>query len=196
MSDHMSLPSELAAGDVVAVSGGKLHSRLIRSVTGSPYSHVAIVVALQPGSTGHSIWYVCEAMEPGGVRLLPLLSYLRDCRERGTPVAWYRIRPHAEVDRVKVVDFALAQIGKRYANLRQFRLSWGCITRGVRRLLGMRYRYDTDPERWFCSELVAASLHAGGARLPSARIAAEMSPADVLRLPCLAYGSHLRTRGR
>lgn len=186
---------EIQSGDILAFSAGKPYSRLIQRATRSPYSHVGMALWMGPYGRPNLRRLCClEAIEPGGVRVIPLPPYLEDCRARCWPVAWYGILD-ASLAIDTTIDFALAQWGQRYASPRQFALSWGPVTRRIRRALGLRVNLDNDPQRWFCSELMAAALQAGGAALPGNKIPATMSPGDVIGLRAyLVYRRHLVTR--
>lgn len=144
-------------GDILLFEGRSLFARLIKLRTRSPFSHAG--VALRIAADGTERLCILEALEPWGVRLYPLDRYLEQCHRRGERVHWYSLE--AGINRDKVAGFTLSQWGKRYASVWQFLVSWGRCTGLVRRLLGWTST-DTNTERFFCSELVAGALNAGG----------------------------------
>jgi hypothetical protein len=172
---------DIKTGDVVLFSGRGLWSWLIQVRTRSVYTHAGVVLRLK--ANGHERVSVLEALEPGGVRLHPLDRYV----EAGETVDWYEVTDPA-VNREAVASFALKQWGKRYA-WRQVFWSFSRLAWLVRRLLGRPLR-DVDPQRWFCSELVAAALAYAGCRTEEGIVPVETAPGDVARLTCL------RRRGR
>jgi hypothetical protein len=159
--------------DVVAFSGTRVWSRLIRLRSRSRYSHVGLVCEIDGDE------YVLEALERKGVRLVPLSVWFT----WSGSVTALRFDPDVvgDVDRQRIIDFAKARLGQEYASPWQFVRSWGLITRAVCRWLGVRV--DLEATRWFCSELVAAALESADARLPKAP--SEMTPGDVVNLPYL-----------
>ena len=173
-------------GDVLAFRGTRLFSRLIKLWTRSRVSHVGIACWM------HGRLTVVEALEPGGVRVYPLSRYVG----RGCEVDWYQVdqpatdvMTHGALDRQEIVAFALSKWGLRYASPWQFLRSWGWLSRMIAERRGLPA--DTNPERFFCSELALDALRAGGYQGEGyEKPAAETSPADVIELPCL------RRRGR
>ena len=173
-------------GDVLAFRGTRLFSRLIKLWTRSRVSHVGIACWM------HDRLTVVEALEGVGVRVYPLSRYVG----RGCDVDWYQVDQsandvlaHGALDRRAVVAFALSKWGLRYASPWQFLRSWGWLSRRVSESRGLPV--DTNPDRFFCSELALDALRAGGYRGEGYdKAAAETSPADVIELPCL------RRRGR
>ena len=173
-------------GDVLAFRGTRLFSRLIKLWTRSRVSHVGVACWM------HGRLTVIEALEPGGVRVYPLSRYV----SRGHDVDWYQVNQpttdvlsHGALDRQKIVSFALSKWGLRYASPWQFFRSWGWLSRKIAERRGLPA--DTNPERFFCSELALDALRAGGYQgVGYDKPSAETSPADVIELPCV------RRRGR
>lgn len=159
-----------------------LFGRLIRLWTQSPFSHVGIALWVQVDGTRRLC--ILEALEGVGVRLHPMDRYLEECQRQGCLIDWYQVTDPA-INRDRIAGYALDQWGARYAHPLQFVWSWGRLSTRLRRWLGLTA--DTDPERWFCSELVAAALkHAG--YVPDSDLdldPAETEPGMVALFPCL-----------
>ena len=143
--DYRTARTQIQDGDLLAFEGRSVFSWLIRCVTGSAITHV-----------GFAMWVrrrlcVLEAMEGRGVRLVPLSDRLRN----GAVVHWSVYSSQIKT-RQEVVTHAIAQWGKQYASPWQLLRSFGWLSRRISDRMG--WRSDTDPERFFCSELIAASL--------------------------------------
>lgn len=110
-------------------------SYLIRGLTFSAWSHVTLI-------DGDTAW---EATWPAGVRRVPTARVL------ATHSAWQiaEIQVPRPADALAFLD---RQRGRRYDTSALFGLALG------------RREWD-EPDAWFCSELVAAALNAGGAEL-------------------------------
>jgi hypothetical protein len=169
-------------GDVLLFEGRSWFARAIKLRTRSKFSHAGIALWIQTGGTRRL--FICEAMEPWGVRLHPLGRYLEECTRRGEVVHLYQL--DRTVDRDKVAGYAVEQAGKRYASVWQFLVSWGRVTGFFRWLFGKKV-CDTNPDRFFCSELVAAALRAGGyVPAPEAdMLPAVTDPGSLALFPCL-----------
>ena len=176
------IESQLRTGDVLLFRRSPtLFGRLIRWWTQSPFSHVGIVLRIKVN--GHDRVAVIEALEHFGVRLYPLRKYLADERADGSVVDWYQVTDPA-VDREKIAAFCVDQWGKDNASWWQFVWSFGHLMSKVRR----RYELpaDTNPARYFCSELVAAALEFAG-YVPDKEWpdSATTTPGNVSMFPCL-----------
>ena len=175
--------SQIRSGDVLLFRRStSLFGRLIRLRTESPYSHAGIAVQLQVGPFQQL--FVAEALEGVGVRLFPLPRYVRQCHAEGCLIDWFKIIS-PEVAGEWAAAYAVDQVGKRYASSWQFVWSWGWASSWWRRLTGRPA--DTDPERFFCSELVAGALEYAG-YVPDDDLpqeAAETAPGAIALFPCL-----------
>lgn len=173
-------------GDVFLFEGRSWFARLIKARTRSIYSHAGC--ALWIGINGTKTLCVLEALEPHGVRLYPMDRYVAECAAKGVRVHWFELDPcgSENVNRDHVAAYVFKQLGKRYVSPWQFFVSWGWLTRWLRRLLGKGVE-NLDPERFFCSELVAAALRAGGYRPdPDEDVQpAATDPGSVSMFPCL-----------
>lgn len=123
----------------IFTTNGQITSSAIKAFTASPYHHVGII----DGDL------VIEARMFSGV----ICSQISEYKNRGD---WLVVEIPVE-DEGKAIEFARAQLGKRYdlagAVGLPFRASW------------------QDPSKWYCSELLAASAAAGGTPIarPEAR---------------------------
>lgn len=175
--------AQIHTGDVLLFRRSpSLFGRLIRVWTQSPFSHVGVAIRIVVDGTQRLA--ILEALEGVGVRLHPLDRYLEECHRDGCKVDWYAVTDDS-VDRLKVAGYALQHWGKRYASPWQFAWSWGRLAAWVRRMRGLSV--DTDPERYFCSELIAGALVYAGYR-PDGDLAiepAETAPGDVALYTCL-----------
>lgn len=175
--------TEIRNGDVLLFRrSSTLFGRLIRFRTQSPYSHAGIAAWMLVG--GRRYLCVIEAMEGVGVRVFPLPRYLEQASKDGFLIDWFEIID-TSISRDWVAAYAMSTVGKKYASPWQFVWAWGCMSQWVRRIF--RLAADTDSERLFCSELVAAALEYSG-YVPDADLpqeAAETSPGAIALFPCL-----------
>ncbi len=164
---------QIRDGDVLLFQGTSLFSRLIRRFTRSRYSH-----------SGLAVWwndrlFVLEATEPE-VRAMPL-SILVGHYPR---VDLYELR--TKVDRLRVVQAAQDQLGKKYA-------VWG-IVRFARRLLERIHGGPNPrkpPDKFICSQLVAYALREGGLVVDDRDPDAFVAPEDLAKSPALGFMGQL-----
>lgn len=159
--------------DIVAFSGTRVWSRVIRLRSQSQYSHVGIICEINGDD------WVIEALERKGVRLVPLRVWY----QWNGDVTEFRLKSKSNDARQQLIDFAANRVGQEYASPWQFVRSFGFATRWLCRKIGVRK--DLESDRWFCSELVAAALHHAGFWLGVDSVPSEMTPGDVCNLPCL-----------
>ncbi len=162
------------SGDVIAVAGRDLPSRIIQAYTG-PWSHVGIAVWLEFGAAG-AMLCILESVSIHGVRLVPLSLYLE---KTSATVHWFRLKDPS-LPRGIIVSAAMQELGRRYARPVQLPWSFGRVVGLIRRWLRLE-TVDLDDDRFFCSELVCHGLAAAGVPLP--KHPAAMSPSDVCALP-------------
>lgn len=159
-----SLPDALVAvlrpGDVLLVEGDTRVAVAIKYLTQSSWSHAALCVASPAGRTAPTAANILlEADVNAGVRVVPLSTYAalhtRICRPVG--LAADEIR--------RVIEFALARVGKQYDtrhiwDLARYLLPTPPVpTRWRRRLLAIG---SGDPTRAICSTLIAEAYHSIG----------------------------------
>ena len=103
------LSAMLQPGDVLLVEGNLRISSVIKYITQSTWSHVALYVGPQPGARGDDLPVLVEAELTQGVILSPLSKYVnfhtRICRPIG-------LRPE---DRERVVSHGIAGLTKTVA---------------------------------------------------------------------------------
>lgn len=167
--------AELRTGDVLLFQGQSVAAWAVKLRTHSRYSHAGIVIKIRANGTERVS--VLEALEPYGVRLYPLDHYVAS----GAKIDWFQIVDQA-MNRDAVAAFGLKQWGLRYGWASLWwhfsRLAW-LLTK----IFGIKPR--PDPERWFCSQLVADALRHGGFKMEGDAIAVGQSPGDVSYLTCL-----------
>ena len=166
-----SLPQD---GDLLAFRGRGLFSTAIKLKTFSRVTHVGLTVYFRGRIC------VLEAREGRGVRLVPLDHYLGDCNVR---VQWHPLLSEKyRINRQVAIEWAVGQLGKRYASPWQLVRSWGLLSAPLCDYFGLPI--DTNPQRFFCSEFVLDFVRAGGYLENGHRVAARTSPGDVLELDC------------
>jgi hypothetical protein len=147
---------KIRPAQVLLVRREGLAGWLIRRVTRSEYSHVALL-----DRTASGIVVTVEAADFDGVKALRLESYLEDERVTGL-----QIRDRATLtddERSAIMRAAWLQVGSRYDALQlvgiyaRWRLPW--LFGGRRRALSQN-RLDAR-DRKICSELVTIAYHAG-----------------------------------
>jgi len=149
------LKAVLQPGDVLLVEGNLRISSVIKYITQSTWSHVALYVGPQPGARVDDPPVLVEAELGYGVILSPLSKYVnfhtRICRALG-------LRPE---DRERIVAHALGRIGYAYdlknvIALARHRLSRRSVAGTLRR--GLRALGSGEPNRLICSTLIAQAF--------------------------------------
>lgn len=147
-------PNDFQTGDLLLchatnVNGTDPAGELIQEVTGSPFSHVAMVVR---GPSGPQAWQSYH--DYNGVGLTPLLKFLQDYQQtEQTDVPTICAR-HLTAD-VKKLEGKLQEFIKR-VNGRPF---VGILDFPFEIMKG-RFDVPTDDKTFFCSQLVAATYQA------------------------------------
>jgi len=153
-SSLASLAATLHPCDVLLVEGETRVSVAIKYLTQSTWSHAALYVG-DCGNTGAPQCLV-EADIVEGVRRVDLRKFAglhcRICRPVGL----------TEVDRVRIIDFALASVGQQYdlrnvVDLMRYLIPMPPVPRRWRRR--MLALGSGDPTRAICSTLVAQCFH-------------------------------------
>jgi len=149
------LAALLQPGDVLLVEGNLRISSVIKYITQSTWSHVAIYVGPQPGAPSDDPPVLVEAELAQGVILSPLSKYVnfhtRICRPIG-------LRPE---DRERVVAHALQRVGHGYdlknvIDLARDRLSRTSDAASLGN--GLRALGSGEPTRTICSTLIAQAF--------------------------------------
>ena len=167
------IETQARVGDLVFFSGRRPFSWLIRWMSRSRWSHVGIIVYAADETTGIGA-QVVESLEGKGVQLIRLAEWRRDHGE----VSLGRVDLGTDIQRAAATR-ASKRRGCRYCSPWQFYRSFSWFWTWLHRLLGIKD--DRDPQRYFCSELVAESFFYCGVCLPKSP--ACMYPGDVASLP-------------
>jgi hypothetical protein len=164
---YAEIEREVRTGDLILCSGSSFFSRLIRWATGSPWSHIALVVRVE--EIGRVM--VFESVERIGVRAVALRSFLtRDSNGRKPYPGKLLLARHDEFEAkvdpgrlAKMADFAVDRLGSPF-NPKE-------ITKiGLRILAGalnLRIPGRLNPDDEFiCSEYVGRCYERIGIRIP------------------------------
>ncbi len=171
--------------DLFLVQGRRFHSRVIQFWTQSQWSHACMAMWIETGA-GRFLT-VMEAKEGSGVQPYPLKRLLK----LGYRVDWFRVDDPG-IDRGAMVHAALEEWGDQYASWWQLLRSFSLIGRRFADWMGWPTRVSGSG--FFCSWFYMHKLlNYGKYRLdPDEELVPEqMSPGDLVRLPCLKYGGTL-----
>ncbi len=196
-ANYSDIRSQIRSGDLLAFAGQNPVSELIKLATGSPVSHVGVVLQSQlvfdDRVQSVQLNHLVESTLHDG-RSGVMLNRLSERLERFEGDIWYL--PLAEsvrqsIDFQAFFEFLLHQQGKPY-DWRQALLSaadpidnWP--------LLDELMPQPEDFQRLFCSELIMGALQAGG--LFQEHNASSLTPAELLRLP-LFQPNHVQLAGQ
>jgi hypothetical protein len=149
----------LRPGDVILVEGNTRLSSIIKYLTQSTWSHAALYIGdalgVDPSDPDPKI--LLEAHAQDGVLTVPLSRYARFNTRICRPVGL------SEADRKKVVDYAVAQIGKQYdtreiVDLARYLFPYPPVPIFLRRR--MLAIGAGDPTKAICSTLIAEAFYA------------------------------------
>ena len=158
--------------DILLYRGRSWESRLIRLVTGAPYSHA-----------GLALWWrdrlmVLEAVSRGVV-VTPLS---RNVRRYDGRVEWFSCsEPLSDATRAHMAEYAQKELGKDYS-------TWDTILLGLRRFFrtaGAGTDRPTRRRKLFCSLYVAAVYNAAGLDLKRGTSDRFTAPGDLASSPLL-----------
>lgn len=200
---YESVRPNIRTGDVIAFSGKGLVSDLIKLVTKSPISHVAIVMGVGMGSDGGAHdprLMLCESTtqcsdpdaEFGEIVKGVQYHFLSQRIERYEgDVYWLKLRPpqlHAPDDGGSDGDYNVGGMCNWLASTHAERIPYDtaqAMGSGVDLFdrLGIGCSHP-DFSKLFCSELVVKALQIAGAAPPTIN-PSECTPADVCGLGCL-----------
>jgi len=164
----------LQPGDVLLIEGNLRISSVIKYITQSTWSHVALYVGPQPGARGDDPPVLVEAELAHGVIVSPLSKYVdfhtRICRPIGL----------RSEDRERVVAHALGRVGHGYdlknvIDLARDRLSRTSVSATLKR--GLRALGSCEPTRTICSTLIAQAFQS--VRYPILLARRMLPPGDV-----------------
>ncbi len=147
-----SLSARLMRGDVLLAGGNTRMAALVRRLTRSPWSHVAMYVG--PLDEGPDARCVVEADVAAGVRAVPLSEFdgqrVRVLRPTGLPAG----------ERHRLADWVVSRIGDEYDHAHAWALA--------RRLLGLPLTARAAPmvrSGFICSTLLAQAFALAGYRI-------------------------------
>ena len=152
VKSYTALRPQLRSGDLFFCSGRYLVSRAIQKMTGSPWSHVGIIIRVEKIDRV----LLLESVEDMGVRFAPLSKYLDDYDDarpyRGEMVV-ARVSALKQGDVPKVAEFGVDELTRPYDKDE--------IAKIVARIALGLGRSERDRE-YICSELVFECFaHAG-----------------------------------
>lgn len=171
--------------DLFLVQGRRFHSRVIQFWTQSQWSHACMAMWIETGA-GRFLT-VMEAKEGSGVQPYPLKRLLK----LGYRVDWFRVDDPG-IDRGAMVHAALEEWGDQYASWWQLLRSFSLIGKRFADWMGWPTRVSGSG--FFCSWFYMHKLLNYGKYRhdPDEELVPEqMSPGDLVRLPCLKYGGTL-----
>lgn len=148
------LRPQLDTGDVVMMSATYVEDRIIEGLTGSPFSHIGMVV-----KKGEDLFFweatpagglVCEldGQEHTGVRLVPLEALLAQYTARVSGQFFFRL---LEVDRKPMMIDAFWSFANQ-VNKSPFAGDWTMFSEWVE---GHVWPVPVDAKAYFCAELTA-----------------------------------------
>lgn len=169
------LRDQMQPGDIIAFGGKTQFSQVIKWFTGSPVSHVAILLKTQRPEAKKDGYYnqIIESTvkeDKSGV----IVSRLSRAVQYYTGEIWWlplheKVRAQLNLD--KYFDWLGQQEGKKY--------DMGQLIPCALDFLGPLTHTQEDYEKLFCSELVVGALKAGGV-VPKKVNASEVTPNDLM----------------
>lgn len=169
------LRDQMQPGDIIAFGGKTQFSQVIKWFTGSPVSHVAILLKTQrPEAKGDGYYNQIIESTVKDDRSGVIVSKLSRAVKQYEGEIWWlplnpAIRKNLNLDRY--FDWLEKQEGKKY--------DMGQLIPCALDFLGPLTKTQEDYEKLFCSELVVGALKAGGA-IPEKINASEVTPADLM----------------
>jgi hypothetical protein len=158
-ADPAVIRSALQPGDILLVEGNSRLSAIIKFLTQSTWSHAALYVGERPGDTAPNGEpnALLEAEADTGVVTVPLSKYVRFHTRICRPVGL------DDASRQKVIDYALARIGKQYdsqqiVDLARYLFPYPPVPVWFRRR--MLAIGSGDPTKAICSTLIAEAFTA------------------------------------
>jgi hypothetical protein len=191
--DYDALRDQVRTGDLLLCSGRAFFSRAIQWATGSRWSHVAVIVRLEPIDR----IVVLEAVESAGVRARTLSSFFHGS---ATGLPAYR----GDLLVARHLDFEDAAAPERLKELSQFALDrFGCrydgreVFRILLRIVMGRFRANSPAvpvgQAMICSEYAYVCFERLGLQVPWDR-RGFIAPADFARDPRIVPVATVLTR--
>ncbi|MFZ5584807.1 MAG: hypothetical protein ACOZHQ_02645 [Thermodesulfobacteriota bacterium] len=183
LSKYDKVRDQMLPGDVIAFGGKGHFSEIIKRVTFSKVSHVAVVLQTQAtyeaGPDRRFFNLIVESTKWDGFMGVDAIRLSDRLKSYDGQVWWLplnrELRKTRRFDQKKFFDFLYAQKGRPY-DLKQ---AVNSVLDDLDGLLGQMSPFLNceDFSRFFCSELVAAGLEEAG--LLDALNASEVTPADL-----------------
>lgn len=171
MAELSSIQGQLRSCDLLLASGNYFVSKIIKAATRSPWSHVGMIYE----SADLGGYYVAEAVESMGIRLVPLWRFTTHYRNRQPydgKVFIGRMQLPSGFDATAALHFAARQLGKQYDYAENVRIAAEIIT-------GRKWRLNNG--LYNCAEFAAAQFEAGGLILDQA--SPQNTPASIIADP-------------
>ncbi len=183
VTKYDSVRDQMQPGDVIAFAGKSHFSEIIKAVTRSQVSHVGVILQTQATyDTGDQARYfnlIIESTKWNGFMGVDAIRLSDRLRSYDGQVWWLplnkKLRQERKFDLKKFFDFLYAQKGKPYDLKQAVNSALDALDKIVGQLSPTANTEDFS--RFFCSELVAAGLEAGGL-LPRLN-ASEVTPIDL-----------------
>lgn len=167
---------------IIFISGNCAIRTVFKMSTGAPMTHVVTVVRNKDG-----VLCVLDADLPTGVRLTPVIGYLRCFLQRGGAVYIRERRvPLTDEQDCLLTEFAVAQVGKPYTPL-------GQLVNMPRRIIRTVQEADSallfTEWNWHCSQITGAAHQYAGLLQQEVNVAALaprhfMPPPQLIRPEC------------
>ncbi len=171
---------QMQPGDVIAFGGRGGFAGIIKWATLGTVNHVAVVLSADPpadgtAQEGPASPHMHRVEPPRGVRIIESTSTLDEfpgvnARELGDRIEghpgeiwWLPLNEETrqKLDLEKFIKFLNEQLGKGYDSLQAVKSAWDDFEDAP--VFGLLTHSKENFSRFFCSELVAAGLEAGGA---------------------------------
>jgi hypothetical protein len=198
-SSYHEIRARMLPGDVVAFSGKNNFSDVIKWATGATVSHVGIVCSVETGS-GDVAVHIMESTflhrdhttgkSSGGVLRNRLCHHIESYEGH---IWWLPLSADARerLDLERLARFLMAHQGKGYDVAQAVCSALDALDDTP--MLGAATRNEEDFARFFCSELAAAALEAGG--VIGKINASEVTPIDLCSFSLFAEEYHLLKGG-
>jgi hypothetical protein len=195
-ASYLNIRSQMLPGDVIAFGGQEDFSTLIKLVTRSNVTHIGGLMqarTLKDTVPGRYFNLITESTQMDGIDGVEI-HRLSDRLASYKGNVWWLPLGDAARDRLneqRYFEFLFAQEGKPY-DMRQAIMSGVDALDRIPLLKGLTLNRE-DFARFFCSELIAAALEAGGV-LPDIN-ASEMTPGELCRL-AIYSGAYFQIAGK
>ena len=169
------LRDRMRPGDIIAFGGKSQFSQIIKWFTGSPVSHVAILLKTKRPEAKKDGYYnqIIESTVKDDKSGVMVTKLSRAVKQYKGEIWWVPLSKtvREKLDLDKYFDWLERQEGKKY--------DIGQMIPCALDFLGPLTRTQEDYEKLFCSELVVGALKAGGA-IPKKVNASEVTPKDLM----------------